>query len=44
LRIVDVIETEENLSPEGLFDAILDLLPAAELGIEAHRETKETAH
>jgi hypothetical protein len=44
LRIVDIIETEENFSPDGLFDAILDLLPAAELGIEAHRETKETTH
>ena len=44
LRIVDIIETEEDLSPEGLFDAVLDLLPAAELGIEAHRETKETTH
>jgi hypothetical protein len=44
MRIVDIIETEENLSPEGLFDAIVDLLPAAELGIEAHRETKETTH
>ena len=44
LRIVDIIEMEENLSPEGLFDAVLDLLPAAELGIEAHRETKETTH
>jgi hypothetical protein len=30
LRIVDIVETEENLSPEGLFDAVLDLLPAAE--------------
>jgi len=44
LRIVDIIETEEDLSPEGLFDAVVDLLPAAELGIEAHRETKETTH
>ena len=44
LRIIDVIETEENLSPEGLFDAVLDLLPAAELGIEAHRETNSIGH
>ena len=29
LRIVDIIETEEDLSPEGLFDAVVDLLPAA---------------
>ena len=30
LRIVDLVETEENLSPEGLFDAVLDLLPGAD--------------
>jgi hypothetical protein len=30
MRIIDIIETEENLSPEQLFDAIAGLLPAAE--------------
>jgi hypothetical protein len=46
LRIVDIIETEENLSPERLFDAVLDLLPAADLGAwdRGPRETRETTH
>ena len=44
MRIVDVIETEENLSPEGLFDAVIGLLSGAENGIGVHRETKETTH
>ena len=30
MRIIDIIDTEENLSPEGLFDAVIGLLPAAE--------------
>jgi len=30
MHIVDVIETEANLSPEALFDAVLDLLPEAD--------------
>jgi hypothetical protein len=30
MRIVDIIDTEEDLRAEALFDAVLDLLPVGE--------------
>jgi hypothetical protein len=30
MRIVDIIDTEEDLGAEALFDAVLDLLPLGE--------------